>query len=302
MKLAIIGSRDFTDYALLKETLAKVKSPIELIVSGGAKGADTLGENYAIEHGIPTKIHIPQWYPDGKYDKSAGFKRNRLIINDADCVIAFWDGQSKGTKSSIDLAQSQGKIVHTVYFEPKEVKAFTPVENPHYQYFRTDEEGKRFLQCHSKGAKEYSPFNCLVEAFGVTKSIEDHYQCLKVFQGPEGQIAQARDWRDAKEMQRLGIERVAFRLPNGVDLGNYNSEATDLPVQYYIGLWYKYLRQNQLLVYAAQQYDGFEDIFEGDFPFSQAKVIEQCVRHGIESLLPMTAGLRKLLSVKKGES
>jgi hypothetical protein len=107
MKVAVIGSRDFNDYEEVKQTLSTIK--ITLLVSGGAKGADSLGERYAKEHNIETKIFLPDWE---KYGKKAGFLRNTDIINEAELIIAFWDGQSKGTKDSIDKAfKSEKKIL-----------------------------------------------------------------------------------------------------------------------------------------------------------------------------------------------
>jgi hypothetical protein len=107
MKVAVIGSRDFNDYEEVKQTLSTIN--ITLLVSGGAKGADSLGERYAKEHNIETKIFLPDWE---KYGKKAGFLRNTDIINEAELIIAFWDGQSKGTKDSIDKAfKSEKKIL-----------------------------------------------------------------------------------------------------------------------------------------------------------------------------------------------
>jgi hypothetical protein len=106
MKVAVIGSRDFNDYEEVKQTLLTIN--ITLLVSGGAKGADSLGERYAKEHNIETKIFLPDW---DKYGKKAGFLRNTDIINEAELIIAFWDGQSKGTKDSIDKAEKKGKKV-----------------------------------------------------------------------------------------------------------------------------------------------------------------------------------------------
>jgi hypothetical protein len=111
MKVAVIGSRSFNDYQKLKDTLSKLD--ITLIVSGGANGADKLGEQYANENGIPTKIFLPDWE---KHGKSAGFLRNTDIINESDLVIAFWDNNSGGTKDSIDKAEKQGKNVIIVAF------------------------------------------------------------------------------------------------------------------------------------------------------------------------------------------
>ena len=113
MKLAIVGGRDFDDYERLKAVVDRVKTPITLIVSGSAAGADSLGEKYAREHSIPTLIHKADW---AKHGKRAGFLRNIDIINDADCVIAFWDKISKGTASSIELARKHNKPTHIVYY------------------------------------------------------------------------------------------------------------------------------------------------------------------------------------------
>ena len=84
---------------------------IEQIISGGAIGADALAKRFAEENSIALIEHIPQW---AIYGKSAGYIRNKLIINDADYVIAFWNGESKGTKISIDLAKKMKKkvIIH----------------------------------------------------------------------------------------------------------------------------------------------------------------------------------------------
>lgn len=101
MKVAVVGSRSFTDYELLKKTLDELYPNITRIVSGGAKGADSLSEQYAKEEGIPTQIFKPDWE---KHGKAAGFIRNRDIVENSDMVIAFHDGQSKGTANSIELA------------------------------------------------------------------------------------------------------------------------------------------------------------------------------------------------------
>ena len=106
MKVAIIGSRDFNDYDLLVKTLEELA--ISLIVSGGAKGADSLAERYAIEHEIETLIFKPDYK---LYNRGAPLKRNLQIIDASEFVIAFWDGKSRGTKHAIDYAHSQKKNV-----------------------------------------------------------------------------------------------------------------------------------------------------------------------------------------------
>ena len=111
MKVAVIGSRSFNDYKRLKDTLSKID--VSLLVSGGANGADKLGEQYANENNIPTKIFLPDWE---KHGKAAGFLRNTDIINEAELVVAFWDQQSNGTRDSIQKAEKQGKKVMIVTF------------------------------------------------------------------------------------------------------------------------------------------------------------------------------------------
>jgi len=106
MKVAVIGSRNFNDYELVKTTLSPLN--ITLLVSGGAKGADSFGERYANENNIETLIFKPDWE---KHGKAAGMIRNTDIVNNADTIIAFWDGESKGTKDSITKAEKLGKNI-----------------------------------------------------------------------------------------------------------------------------------------------------------------------------------------------
>src|SRR6218665_1340105 len=111
MKLAVIGGRNFDDYELVKTTLDAIPD-ITLIVSGGANGADSLGERYAGERGIPTKIFKPDW----KLGRHAGFERNKTIIDNAEHVVVFWDGKSYGTKHALKYAREKKRAVKTVRF------------------------------------------------------------------------------------------------------------------------------------------------------------------------------------------
>ena len=117
MKLAIVGSRGFHDYEFLKKEIKTFLQEndccLTVIISGGAKGADKMAEIFATEQDFPIKIFLPDW---DKYGKSAGFIRNELIINEADAVIAFWDGTSRGTLSSINLAKEKNKILKVVQY------------------------------------------------------------------------------------------------------------------------------------------------------------------------------------------
>lgn len=105
MKVIIAGGRSFDDYQLLKrkcdEILAEIND-IE-IVSGAASGADRLGERYAKEKGYAVKQFPADW---SKWGKAAGPKRNKQMAEYGDILIAFWDGESRGTKNMIDLANA----------------------------------------------------------------------------------------------------------------------------------------------------------------------------------------------------
>lgn len=119
VKITIIGSRTFDDKERLFQILDKNFEKIEMIISGGAQGADLLGQLYAQERGLPCLIHYPRWHSiDGTYDKGAGLRRTRSVINGVDMVLVFWDGKSNGTKRSIDLAERLGKKVKIFKFNP----------------------------------------------------------------------------------------------------------------------------------------------------------------------------------------
>lgn len=112
MKYAIVGSREFKDYDLLKEHLDAIPDITE-IISGGAIGADKLAERYASENGIEVVIFKPDW---ARYGRGAGPVRNKLIISSSEKVIAFYNGVSKGTLSSINFAKKQNKEIKIVRF------------------------------------------------------------------------------------------------------------------------------------------------------------------------------------------
>lgn len=112
MKYAVIGSRSFDDYNRLSIICDKFISNNDTIVSGGAYGADFLAKEYSKINNINYVEYLPDWDLHGK---SAGPIRNKIIVSDSDFVIAFWDGKSKGTKSSIDIAKEQKKPTLIIY-------------------------------------------------------------------------------------------------------------------------------------------------------------------------------------------
>ena len=113
IRIAVVGSRNFFDYRLLKKELDEFLTKGATLVSGGVSGADALAEKYARENGREIEVIKPDWIT---YGPSAGFRRNREIVEKATMVVAFWDGNSKGTAHTIQLAQTEGKPVHIIRF------------------------------------------------------------------------------------------------------------------------------------------------------------------------------------------
>jgi len=116
MKLLIAGSRDFNDYEMLKEKLDKIlcSSNISEIISGKAKGADTLGERYAKERNIKIKEFPAEW---NLYGKKAGMIRNKEMAKYATNAIIFWDGNSKGTENMIKLMEKLKKPFDIIFYK-----------------------------------------------------------------------------------------------------------------------------------------------------------------------------------------
>ena len=117
-KVIIAGSRGFSNYKLLYETCnstlrEKRKTHNIVVISGHARGADTLGEKYAKDMGFDLEIFPAEWK---KFGKSAGFKRNEKMAEVADGLIAFWNGESHGTKHMIDIATEKGIQVKVVNY------------------------------------------------------------------------------------------------------------------------------------------------------------------------------------------
>ncbi len=125
-KVIVAGSRNFNDYVIVKQKLDElIKEPI-IIVSGCAAGPDTLGEQYADEKGYNIEKHPANWsdlnvtpckikYNSyGAYNALAGHNRNRDMLNsiisnaDGGFVVAFWDGNSRGTANMMDISRKSG--------------------------------------------------------------------------------------------------------------------------------------------------------------------------------------------------
>lgn len=117
-KVIIAGTRDFNNYDLLAAHADKMLSIKKLdhrivIISGGARGADKLGERYARERGYDLEVYPAKWE---EYGKKAGYLRNRQMANNANALIAFWDGKSRGTNHMINTAKYLNLQVSVVLY------------------------------------------------------------------------------------------------------------------------------------------------------------------------------------------
>ncbi|SDX74851.1 Protein of unknown function [Lutibacter oricola] len=115
MKLIIAGTRTFTDYKKLCtecDNILQDQSNIEIVSGAYYRGADKLGELYAKQRGYKITRFPAYW---NKFGRAAGPKRNQHMANYADTLIAFWDGESRGTKNMIQLAEIRGLKIRTIY-------------------------------------------------------------------------------------------------------------------------------------------------------------------------------------------
>lgn len=116
MRVVVAGSRNIFDYELLKRAIDESGFEITEIVSGGAKGIDSLGEHWAAHNSVACKVFNADWQ---QFGRRAGPLRNKEMAEYADALIAIWDGESKGTKNMILNAQNSGLQIHVHMTENK---------------------------------------------------------------------------------------------------------------------------------------------------------------------------------------
>lgn len=109
-RVAVVGSRDFGDWNAVRAFIRTLPAGTT-VVSGAARGVDSV----AAECARACKLAVLEFPADWvEYGRSAGFRRNQQIVDAADRVVAFWDGQSKGTAHTIELAKKAGKPVEII--------------------------------------------------------------------------------------------------------------------------------------------------------------------------------------------
>lgn len=111
MKIAIVGSRDFPSIPKVYNYVAGLP-PDTVVVSGGARGVDAWAAKFARNRGLPEPlIFEADWVNRGL---GAGKERNHQIVEACDRLVAFWDGSSRGTADTIELARKAGKPVEII--------------------------------------------------------------------------------------------------------------------------------------------------------------------------------------------
>lgn len=182
-KLIVAGGRDFNDKELFLKTMQQVEQELAeysvALVSGMAKGADLMGYQFAKEQGI-TCHHFPaDW---SKHGKRAGYIRNQEMADFSDGLVAFWDGQSRGTKHMIETMKAQKKLVTVVYYNMPKI---TWAKRGGYE-------------CSSKGDKRFS---ALYAYMPDGRTLEQHYQC-----DVKGYDVGGFDWKKGKGKHPMNPE------------------------------------------------------------------------------------------------
>lgn len=110
-RVAVVGSRDFPNLDWV--TYFVLDQPKDAtVITGGARGVDRAAEDAARRRGCNLLVIDADWETHGK---AAGYRRNVQIVEEAECVVAFWDGKSKGTKHTIDLALKHHKRLEVIF-------------------------------------------------------------------------------------------------------------------------------------------------------------------------------------------
>lgn len=117
MRTIIAGSRDITSPFIVGQAIKACGWTPTVVISGAARGVDRLGEDWAKIHNVPIERFPAEW---SRLGKSAGYIRNQKMAEEADALIAIWDGVSKGTKHMIDIATAKGLKIYVHVTRPPE--------------------------------------------------------------------------------------------------------------------------------------------------------------------------------------
>lgn len=109
MRTIVAGSRSVTDQSVVDAAILACDWTPTVIISGTARGVDTLGENWARANSVPVERFPANWNLHGK---RAGYLRNQQMADNAEALVAVWDGQTRGTLHMITIARVAGLKVY----------------------------------------------------------------------------------------------------------------------------------------------------------------------------------------------
>ena len=145
--ILVCGGRTNLDYEYVDNILSTILNELDVddceFVSGGCKGIDLLGEQFAKTHNYTIKQFLPDWK---KFGRAAGIKRNAEMINyikkfDNSIVIAFWNGESHGTKFTIENAKKNDIPVYVFRYDKNELTEGVRYENNNFIFdYVTDKD------------------------------------------------------------------------------------------------------------------------------------------------------------------
>jgi hypothetical protein len=111
MRVAIVGSRNYPRLDQVRRYIRELPE-FTTVVTGGARGVDIVAEEAALRHRLKVEVFEADWEHQGR---KAGVIRNAHVVDYVDFVVAFWDGESRGTKNVIDLCRSMVKPFAVVF-------------------------------------------------------------------------------------------------------------------------------------------------------------------------------------------
>lgn len=112
MKVVISGSRTIKNKNLVWKLLNESKFKITELISGGAQGVDTFGEEWARSKNIPVKVYKPDYTIQNP--KYAPLLRNQKMAEIGDALIAIWENRSRGTAHMIECMEKLNKPMEVI--------------------------------------------------------------------------------------------------------------------------------------------------------------------------------------------
>ena len=125
-RTVIAGSRSVDEYDRIVNAIESAPFEIATVISGGANGVDTLGEQWANENGIPVRQYLPEEFEERASDRGmpSPLVRNEKMAEVGEALLAIWDGESRGTKHMVSCAEREGIPVHLVRVDSRRLDEF----------------------------------------------------------------------------------------------------------------------------------------------------------------------------------